>query len=163
MEEATLCYIVDDGEVLLIEKLRGLGSGLYNGPGGKIEPGETPREAIQREVSEEVNITVVDPTKVGELTFYHDDRRRLYVHVFRADEYRGDPAPSSEAEPAWFPRDDLPYDRMWEDDSLWLPLALSGDPFVGRFDFVGGDSLDDATFVDHEIDRVETFDGRGPM
>ncbi len=40
---ATLMFIVDEAreEVLLIRKKRGLGAGKINGPGGKIDPGET--------------------------------------------------------------------------------------------------------------------------
>lgn len=29
----------------------------------------------------------------------------------------------------------IPYDKMWEDDPLWLPLLLAGRHFVGRVDF----------------------------
>lgn len=154
MQEATLCYIVDAGQVLLIEKRRGLGSGLYNGPGGKIEPGETPREAIHREVDEEVGIDVTDPTKYAELTFTHDGDEVLFVHVYRATEYDGDPRPSPEARPEWFDRDELPYDDMWADDYLWLPRVLAGEAIVGEFAFEGGDDLDGASFVDHDIEPV---------
>ena len=39
--DATLMFVVRDGKVLLIEKLTGIGKGKINGPGGKIDPGET--------------------------------------------------------------------------------------------------------------------------
>lgn len=157
MQEATLCYILDGDRVLLIEKRRGLGSGLYNGPGGKIEPGETPQEAIEREVDEEVSLTLLDAGKVGELTFTHDGEVTLFVHVFRSTAYRGDPEPSPEARPEWFHRESLPYDRMWPDDRLWLPLVLEGEPFAGTFAFRGGETLEDAAFVDHDLDRDPAF------
>lgn len=157
MDEATLCYIIDDEEVLLIEKRRGLGSGLYNGPGGKIEPGETPREAIVREVAEEVHLEVFEPSKVGELMFIHDDEERLFVHVFRSESYAGEPRASPEARPEWFHRSELPYDDMWEDDRLWLPHVIEERPFEGSFVFSGGDTLDDASFVDHELTLDVSF------
>ena len=50
-ERANLCFIVKGGRVLLIRKKRGLGAGKVNGPGGKIEPGETSMESAIREVS----------------------------------------------------------------------------------------------------------------
>lgn len=152
MQEATLCYLVDGDRVLLIEKQRGLGSGLYNGPGGKIEPGETPLEAIKREVTEEVGIEVLDPDKRAELTFVHDHDTVLFAHVFRATEYEGTPRPSPEAVPVWFDRDELPYDGMWEDDHLWLPHVIEGETLIGEFTFEGGETLDDAAFVDHDIE-----------
>lgn len=152
MQEATLCYLVDDDRVLLIEKRRGLGSGLYNGPGGKIEPGETPMEAIRREVAEEVGLDVLDPEKHAELTFLHDGEVVLFAHVFRATDYEGTPRPSPEAAPVWFDLDELPYDGMWEDDHLWLPHVIEGETLVGVFAFDGGETLDDADFVDHDIE-----------
>jgi hypothetical protein len=39
---ATLLFIVKKDQVLLIRKKRGLGAGKVNGPGGKIDVGETP-------------------------------------------------------------------------------------------------------------------------
>ena len=45
---ATLLFIFRDGEVLLIRKKRGLGAGKINGPGGKIDPGETPEQCAVR-------------------------------------------------------------------------------------------------------------------
>ena len=43
-ERANLCFVVRGEEVLLIHKKRGLGAGKINGPGGRIEPGETAAE-----------------------------------------------------------------------------------------------------------------------
>ena len=42
-ERATLLFVIRDGQVLLIDKKRGLGAGKVNGPGGHIEPGESPQ------------------------------------------------------------------------------------------------------------------------
>ena len=50
---ANLCFIVKDGRVLLIRKKRGLGAGKINGPGGRLEPGETTLAAAIRETQEE--------------------------------------------------------------------------------------------------------------
>ena len=51
-----------------------------------------------------------------------------------------------EAIPIWTPLDRIPYDEMWRDDGLWLPLALAGKRFDGRFVF-DGDAM-----LWHEID-----------
>ena len=56
-QQATLCYLLKDDEVLLIRKKRGIGAGKINGPGGKVDPGETPLEAAVRETREEVGVT----------------------------------------------------------------------------------------------------------
>jgi hypothetical protein len=35
----------------------------------------------------------------------------------------------------WFSFDDIPYDRMWQDDEHWLPILLDGKRFRGWFLF----------------------------
>ncbi|MEZ5332640.1 MAG: hypothetical protein R2991_11440 [Thermoanaerobaculia bacterium] len=42
VDRATLVFVVRDGEILLIRKLRGLGRGKINGPGGRLGPASRP-------------------------------------------------------------------------------------------------------------------------
>jgi 8-oxo-dGTP diphosphatase len=142
VRDATLCYPIDGDRVLLMRKKRGVGSGLYNGPGGKVEGDETPREAAVREVREEVRLDVSSLRKVGELDFTFGDDPFHYVHVFRTEDFVGTPAETPEADPAWFRFDDVPYEHMWEDDRYWLPLVFEGTTFHGEFRFdADGDEL----------------------
>lgn len=154
MQQATLCYPVVDDRVLLIEKKRGVGEGYYNGPGGKIEPGETPHQAVVREVHEETRLHVEDPEKLGELDFFFGDDPFMFVHVFRATGVSGHPRETPEAIPAWFDVDAIPYDRMWPDDRLWLPKLLAGTTVAGSFDFdeAGDELLDWDLEFDVEFD-----------
>ncbi|MEI6654402.1 MAG: 8-oxo-dGTP diphosphatase [Verrucomicrobiota bacterium] len=134
---ATLMFIVHDGQVLLIEKKRGLGAGKVNGPGGKIEPGETPLQAVIRETQEELCITPHAPRKLGELWFAMSDCPDILCHVFRAESFTGTPTETDEAVPLWSPLHAIPYHRMWEDDCHWLPMLLENRTFRGRFVFAG--------------------------
>ena len=68
-EEGTLCFVIQDGQILLIEKKRGLGAGKVNGPGGRLEKGETAEQAAIRETQEEVGITPTGVQWAGELRF----------------------------------------------------------------------------------------------
>ncbi len=45
-ERATLLFVIKEGQILLIRKKRGLGAGKINGPGGRLEPGETRRRPL---------------------------------------------------------------------------------------------------------------------
>lgn len=134
---ATILFIIKDGQVLLIEKKTGLGAGKINGPGGKIEPGETPLEAAIRETQEELMVTPHSPRKLGELQFAMSDHVDIHCHVYRADDYSGIPTETDEAKPVWTALDAIPYDRMWEDDRHWLPLVVEEMSFLGRFAFDG--------------------------
>lgn len=49
--------IIKDNEVLLIQKARGPHTGKWDLPGGSIEFGEEPYEALKREIEEEAGIT----------------------------------------------------------------------------------------------------------
>jgi len=132
---ATLMFIIKDGQILLIEKKRGLGAGKINGPGGKIDPGETPLQAVIRETQEELLITPSTPRKIGELRFVMSDCPDILCHVYRADDHQGTPTETDEAVPVWTPIDQIPYERMWEDDRHWLPHLLAETTFDGRFIF----------------------------
>lgn len=134
---ATLMFVVKDGQVLLIKKLRGIGMGKINGPGGKIDPGETPEVCVVRECQEELHITPLNPVKMGELWFAMSDIPDIHCHVFMATEFDGEPTQTEEAIPVWTKIEEIPYDLMWEDDQHWLPQMLAGQKFLGKFVFEG--------------------------
>jgi 8-oxo-dGTP diphosphatase len=132
---ATLLFIVKDGKILLIEKKRGIGAGKVNGPGGKIDPGESPLECAIRETQEELLITPLAPRKMGELWFSMTHIPDIHCHVFMAEDFTGVPCETDEAVPLWTAIDGIPYERMWEDDRHWLPQMIAGETFLGKFRF----------------------------
>lgn len=142
VDVATLLFVVRNGQVLLIRKKRGLGAGKINGPGGRIDAGETAEAAALREVEEELRITPTEVSRHGEHRFQFVDGYSIHVHVFRARGYVGTPEETEEALPIWAPVDDIPYDEMWEDDRIWLPHLLAGRSFEGRYVFDGDRMLD---------------------
>lgn len=135
--DATLLFILREEQVLLIHKKRGFGAGKINGPGGRIEPGETPRECAIREVQEELCITPLNPEFCGRLHFQFLDGLTIRGHVFRAFDYEGTPQETDEAIPQWIHTAQLPYERMWQDDPTWMPLMLAGQRFSGHYIFDG--------------------------
>ena len=146
VERATLLFVLHDGQVLLIHKKKGLGAGKINGPGGRLDPGETPLQAAIREVQEELRVTPTGVKKAGELSFQFTDGFSIHGYVFTATGCEGTPTETNEAIPLWTPVDRIPYDRMWADDRIWIPLMLQGRPFAGRFLF------DDDTMLDYRLD-----------
>lgn len=141
-DTATLVFVVRGGEVLLIRKKRGLGAGKVNGPGGRIDAGESPRCCAVREMREELGTTPCAMRDCGQLRFQFVDGYGIHVHVFRADACFGLPRESPEAVPLWTPLERIPYDQMWADDRLWIPLMLRRQRFDGRFVFDGDAMLD---------------------
>jgi len=139
-EHATLLFVRQADRVLLIRKKRGLGAGKINGPGGRLDEGESPLQCAVREVQEELCVTPIGVEARGELAFQFVDGYALYVHVFNATGCEGEPQETAEAIPLWTPISAIPFDQMWADDRLWFPHLLSGQPFRGRFLF-DGDAL----------------------
>lgn len=134
---ANLVFLTRGDEVLLIHKKTGFGAGKINGPGGKLEPGETAMEAAIREVQEELLITPRNLDEMGVLHFDFVDGLRLHCTVFHGTEFEGTPTETREAKPEWFRIGEVPYDRMWADDCHWLPQMLEGQRFRAWFRFEG--------------------------
>lgn len=70
MQEYVLIYFYDFivGSYVLLEKEKpDYQQGRYNLPGGKVEPGETPKDAALREFWEETGIQLNEVEKYGEI------------------------------------------------------------------------------------------------
>ena len=90
-DPATLVFVFRDDEVLLINKKRGLGKGKVNGPGGKVDPGETPEQSVADieslaavKAARDAGLTV-DASQVEVLVLLHEHlgqaERVLDLHV----------------------------------------------------------------------------------
>ena len=148
-DPATLVFVIREGRILLIRKKRGLGRGKVNGPGGKLDPGENALECAARECEEELGIRVRDLECMGEHKFQFVDGYSIHCWVFRTSSFEGEPVETPEAVPLWTALDDIPYDEMWEDDKIWLPMVIEGKPFTARWIF------DDDRMLDYELRPVE--------
>lgn len=86
------CALVDtDGRVLLAQRPEGRQlAGLWEFPGGKVEPGETPEQCIIRELHEEIGIETEIPC-LAPLTFasHSYDDFHLLMPLFVCRRFRG--------------------------------------------------------------------------
>jgi 8-oxo-dGTP diphosphatase len=87
--------VVEGGRVLLTQRKAGTHlAGAWEFPGGKVEAGEDPREALRRELREELGIEA----RVGEVvdvTFhrYEEAQKAVLLLFFRADREPVSPEP----------------------------------------------------------------------
>ena len=148
----TLCFIVQEGRVLLMRKKRGIGAGKINAPGGKVDPGEPPLAAAIRETEEEICVTPINPELRGQLWFRFKNGPTLRCLVYLSEAFRGEPSETAEALPCWYSTEALPYDQMWEDDRIWLPMLLAGQRFEGEVKVAGEHVCSqNIRFIENEI------------
>lgn len=139
--EVCVCYLLRAGaggdEVLLGRKKFGLGEGNLVGPGGKLDPGESPQDAIVREVAEETSLRVGRVELVGNLTYRFLTKpswnQRSWVFVCR--DWSGEAEESEELAPGWFPLAQLPTWHMWDDAKYWVEDAIAGNFVTATFEF----------------------------
>jgi mutator protein MutT len=80
-------------------------SGLWEFPGGKIEPGESPEACLRREILEELNVDSTIGAEVLTTTHEYPDRTvRLHFHRCRI---HGAPRPLAGQKMRWVTRDEL--------------------------------------------------------
>ena len=143
-KQCTLVFLRRGGEILLAMKKRGFGQGHWNGAGGKIEPGETIEQAMIREAEEEIGVRPTRFRRVAVQHFRTVEGERPWAnitHTFLCDEWRGQPHETDEMAPRWFRLADIPYEQMWDDDFLWLPLILKGKLLRTEFTFDADDRM----------------------
>jgi 8-oxo-dGTP diphosphatase len=112
-----------DGTVLVQQRPAGKHhAGLWEFPGGKVEPGETPEVALARELAEELGIGI-DPADLVPSTFASGRSvdRPLLLLLYRATRWAGEPRAIEAADLRWGSPIDLralpmpPGDRAFVD------------------------------------------------
>ena len=102
----------DDGRILLVQHVEG----RWQLPGGAVDPGERPAEAIQRECLEEAGITV-EPIRIAgvyggpeyRVIYSNGDEAGWVVTVFEARITAGEPSASDDETQAvgWFTPEEI--------------------------------------------------------
>jgi 8-oxo-dGTP diphosphatase len=125
------CVLLDgDGRILIAKRPPGRSlAGLWEFPGGKVEPGESPEHALVRELAEELGIEIA-AADLAPLTFashaYPDFH--LLMPLFLCRRWRGEVRPHEGQELLWvIPAELVSYAMPPADEPLkgLLPALLS--------------------------------------
>lgn len=121
---AAVALIDADGRVLIAQRPQGKPmAGLWEFPGGKVEPNETPEAALIRELKEELDIETWQSC-LAPLTFashtYADFH--LLMPLFACRRWQGTPAPQEGQRLAWVRARDLKDYPMPPADLPLIPI-----------------------------------------
>ena len=103
--------LIDGGGRLLVQR-RPAGThhgGLWEFPGGKVEPGETAEAALVREIEEELSVTihVADLVATGFATTVNGAGRPLILLLFRTHRWKGTPRALEADAIVWYSPEEL--------------------------------------------------------
>ncbi|MEO9457622.1 MAG: 8-oxo-dGTP diphosphatase MutT [Lentilitoribacter sp.] len=116
------CALIDtDGRILIAQRPEGKSlAGMWEFPGGKVEEGETPEQALIRELNEELGIETKE-TCLAPLTFasYSYDKFHLLMPLYICRRFWGVPQPKEGQALKWVKSRDLrDYDMPPADEPL---------------------------------------------
>lgn len=132
-----VAYVVRGGDVLMVHRTarpEDAQHGLYNGLGGKVEPGEDVIAAVRRELAEEAGIEAIELRLRGTVSWpiVSGPGQDWFGFVFRVDAFAGEPPPANaEGTLHWVPRDRITQLPLPAGDDRWLPWVF--DPEVAQF------------------------------
>jgi 8-oxo-dGTP pyrophosphatase MutT (NUDIX family) len=100
--------LINDNKILLVKHT--YQEGWYT-IGGCVEHGESPLNAIHRELKEEVGVTLKNPPTLFSIYYSRQEKRDDYVVLYMASDYTQEDIYSNEIlDKQWFDLDDLPAD-----------------------------------------------------
>lgn len=109
--------IIDDGKVFATQRGYGDFKGGWEFPGGKIDEGETPKEALIREIKEELD-TEVDVLELLDTVEYDYPNFHLSMDCFICKIISGDLVLKEHEAAAWLTKEEL-------DSVDWLPADIT--------------------------------------
>ncbi len=107
MREAAVSLIIKDGLILCVS--RGNDLTRFGLIGGKLEPGESPKDAAIREAKEESGITILDAVSIYKRIepAGSPNGEEFNTHCFYALRWEGDPVSSHEGTVKWLTEKEL--------------------------------------------------------
>lgn len=144
MKNTSLCYIERGGQYLMLHRVKKVNDENHDkwiGIGGKFEPGESPEECMQREVTEETGLTAREWRYRGIVTFVSDEWGTEYMHLFTCTGFAGTLRECDEGVLEWIDKRALLALPIWEGDKIFLRLLDEGEPFFSLKLNYSGDRL----------------------
>lgn len=117
MTIVTAAVIEREGRILICRRRDDQDhAGKWEFPGGKLEEGEKPAEALLRELREELSIEAQIDSEIERYRFEYPGRNPIQLIFFAVTEFKGEPQYNQFSEVRWAKRRDLPTFDFLEGD-----------------------------------------------
>ena len=125
MKQVVAALILKDGKVLVCQRTRHQSMPLkWEFPGGKIEDGEQPRDALRRELEEELGIDARVGEEVARIRHDYKNGGSVELRFYVVNEFTGELENRIFKDVRWAKRSELPkYDFLEADRELVKDLA----------------------------------------
>jgi 8-oxo-dGTP diphosphatase len=125
MKRVVAALIVKDGKILVCQRTKHQTMPLkWEFPGGKIEEGEQPRDALRRELEEELGIDATVGDEVARIKHEYRSGNSVELRFFVVQEFRGELENRIFRDMQWAERSELPaFDFLEADVKLVSDLA----------------------------------------
>ena len=120
MKQVVAAFIVQNGKVLVCQRTKHQPMALkWEFPGGKIEEGEQPRDALRRELEEELGIQAVIGDEMVRIRHIYKNGGAIELRFFMVEAFQGEIENRIFSDVRWVGRKDLPeYDFLEADAGL---------------------------------------------
>jgi 8-oxo-dGTP diphosphatase len=133
MKRVVAALILKNGEVLVCQRTRHQSMPLkWEFPGGKIEDGEQPRDALRRELDEELGIDAQIGEEVARIRHEYKNGGAVELRFYVVSEYAGEMENRIFRDMQWAKRSDLPSFDFLEADLELVKDLSTGKIVVGH-------------------------------
>jgi 8-oxo-dGTP diphosphatase len=122
--DVVAAVIERDGRVLICQRKGGRHAHKWEFPGGKIERGESPADALKRELREELAIEAEIGERIDRIHVQYGNGPLISLEFYRVNKFRGEPVNVQFEQMVWAERRRLPeYDFLDGDIAFVHKLA----------------------------------------
>jgi 8-oxo-dGTP diphosphatase len=117
-----------EGRILIGQRQAGdTHAGKWEFPGGKVEPGESPTEALERELREELGIEAVIGEEIVRYEYSYGGKPPLMLIFKRVSQFRGEPSSRAFQQIRWLRPADMPEIDFLAGDIDFVRRIASGE------------------------------------
>ncbi len=131
MDKTVMIYLEKDNQYLMLyrnKKKKDINKNKYIGVGGHVEKGETPDEAVVREVKEETGLDLLSFVRRG-LVYFVLNGYEEEMYIYTSLDFKGELIECNEGELSWIDKDNVMSLPIWEGDKYFLKHLLEDEKY----------------------------------